>query len=287
MKKVFIFFALLTISVTIYSQSKTIIYFDSNKNDLKPSAIHQLDSISNFLLILKGYNITICGYCDNSGNEKSNQLLSEKRAIEVSGYLKKKNINPKFISIKGFSSNDPVASNDNEAGKAKNRRVEITVEIDLPPADVRLPISDPVPSVPEIHDTAPAPTVEKKGSFGSTSTIDDLEIGTTLILKNLNFVAGTATLLDEAKPTLELLVKTLKDNPSLEIEIGGHVCCANDMELSILRAKSVFKYLIKKGIDESRLTYKGYSRNKPIYEDDRAPAEAKANRRVEITVLKK
>ena len=51
--------------------------------------------------------------------------------------------------------------------------------------------------------------------------------------------------------------------------------------------KYFFKYLKKKGIDESRMTYKGYSRNKPIIEDDRQEANARVNRRVEITVLKK
>ena len=79
----------------------------------------------------------------------------------------------------------------------------------------------------------------------------------------------------------------MKENLTLEIEIGGHVCCFNDMPLSVLRAQTVFKYLKKKGIDESRMTYKGYSRNKPVIEDDRHEADARVNRRVEITVLKK
>ena len=142
-------------------------------------------------------------------------------------------------------------------------------------------------TVPAIIESTLVPTTEKKESFSSTSSVEDLEVGKTLILKNLNFEGGTDVLLPEAKPTLELLVKILKKNPTVEIEIGGHVCCANDMQLSVYRAQSVYKYLIRKGIDESRLTYKGYSRSKPIYEDDRSAFEARANRRVEITVLKK
>jgi outer membrane protein OmpA-like peptidoglycan-associated protein len=77
------------------------------------------------------------------------------------------------------------------------------------------------------------------------------------------------------------------NNPTLEIEIAGHVCCADDMPLSVLRAKTVYSYLVKNGISEKRMTYRGYSRNKPIFEDDSFEENARANRRVEIKILKK
>ena len=286
MKKTVIVFIFSALNIIAAAQTKSIIHFDSNKDELKTPAIHILDSIKDFLSTSKDYQISIHAYCDNSGDEGKNMTLSEKRADAVSDYFKNKNIPLQFISTKGFSDSDPVADNTNEKGKAENRRAEIIISMKTPiPLNTNPPSTTPVPLAPQVKN--PAPALEKKEAFSSTSSIDDLEVGQTLILKNLNFVAGTATLLDEARPTLEFLVKTLKETPSLEIEIGGHVCCANDMELSILRARSVYKYLIKKGINESRLTYKGYSRSRPIYEDDKREFEAKANRRVEITVLKK
>ncbi|MGZ4118016.1 MAG: OmpA family protein, partial [Bacteroidia bacterium] len=114
------------------TESKTIIYFDPNEHELKKHSIHLLDSISNFLLTSKDYQISINGYCDNSGEEAKNQILSEERAGSVSSYLKNKNIPSQFITSKGFAANDPIATNDNEAGKAKNRRVEIIININTP-----------------------------------------------------------------------------------------------------------------------------------------------------------
>jgi outer membrane protein OmpA-like peptidoglycan-associated protein len=284
MKK-YIFFLYLFFSWSgMSSQTKSIFYFDSNKYELKKGTILQLDSIVSFLRT-KDFRITIKGYCDNSGDETNNQILSEKRAIAVSNYFKNKNIPTQLISSNGFSSSEPIADNKLKEGRTMNRRVEISITINNP-IIIEKPIDQEVKQVPKKVVSTDGIS-EKKESFNSESSIDDLAVGKTLVLKNLNFEGGTAILLSEAKPTLELLLKILKENPSLEIEVGGHVCCADDMPLSVLRAKSVCKYLVKNGIDESRLTPKGYSRNNPIYEDDRAAAAAKANRRVEITILKK
>jgi hypothetical protein len=60
----------------------------------------------------------------------------------------------------------------------------------------------------------------------------------------------------------------MKENPTLEILIGGHVCCFNDMRLSVLRAKTIYDYLVENGIDKSRMKYKGYGLSKPLYLDN-------------------
>jgi outer membrane protein OmpA-like peptidoglycan-associated protein len=281
MKKTILLIAIIVVSVIAKAQTKTIIHFDSNKKELNKSSIHLLDSLANFIKTASNYEISINGYCDNTGNDANNQTLSERRATELLTYFKNKNIATQFISAQGFLSSNPVASNENEIGKAKNRRAEIIITVNTPI------VTEVIQEHALQEITPPNKPIEKKEAFSTTSSINDLEVGKTLILENLNFEGGTAVLLPEAKPTLELLLKTLKNNPTVEIEIGGHVCCADDMPLSVLRAQSVYNYLIKKGIDESRLKYKGYSRSKPIYENDKTPFEARANRRVEITVLKK
>ncbi|MCX6296540.1 MAG: OmpA family protein [Bacteroidetes bacterium] len=283
MKKYILFLFLILINLIALAQTKTIIYFDSNKSELKSNSITKLDSLTKFLNTTKDYQISINGYCDNTGTEIINQSLSEARADIIFNYFKSKNIPSQFFTTKGFAANNPISENTSEKGKAINRRTEILITINAP-IMVNVLMENEVSQGPQKPDTI---TVKAKESFNSNSTINDLEIGKTLVLKNLNFEGGTAILLPEAEPTLKLLLKTMKSNVTLEIEIGGHVCCADDMPLSILRAKTVYKYLILNGIDQSRLKYKGYSRNKPIYEDDRNPFEAKANRRVEITVLKK
>ena len=279
MKKSILLFAAIVINIIAFGQTKSIIYFDSNKSELNSFAFKSLDSIANALKDQKNYKIQINGYCDNTGKEEKNQTLSEQRAKVVLDYLKNKKLTEEDISTKGYSAKNPAANNGTENGKAKNRRTEILIvnrNTTIQPA-----------AKEEIIEKEEMEVRPKNTQFNSSVKLSDLEVGKTLVLQNLNFEGGTAVLLPEAKPTLELLLKTMQENPTLEIEIGGHVCCFDDMPLSILRAQSVYKYLIKKGIAESRMTYKGYSRDKPIFQDDRDEAKARVNRRVEITVLKK
>ncbi len=270
MKKLILSFSLYIIIGFANAQTGTTIYFDFNKSELKPDAVKLLDSLAFILQTKPSYKIIINGYCDKTGNDFSNQELSEKRADAAADYFKNKNIKGDIIT-KGFGETNPIASNNIEAGKAQNRRVEIQVLIEKQ----------------QLLAETTTPVAPDKKTFNEKSSLTDLEVGKTLVLKNLNFEGGTAVLLPEGKPTLEMLLKTMQDNPSLEIEIGGHVCCFDDMPLSILRAQFVYNYLIKNGINAERMKYKGYSRNKPIFKDDREETRARANRRVEITILKK
>lgn len=256
------------------AQIKITVYFDSDKSELRSDALKVLDSLAADLKEENNYALRINGYCDNTGDGSSNYLLSENRANEVVKYLKNKNVSFNDSESKGFGETNPVADNGNEKGKAKNRRVEIII------------IKDTVINAPAVNKKdSPDPVI--KEAHDEKSTLTDLEMGKTMVLKNLNFEGGTAILLPEGKPTLEMLLRTMQDNPTLEIEIGGHVCCKDDMPLSILRAQTVYNYLARKGIARERMTYKGYSRNKPIVKDDSDEANARLNRRVEITVIRK
>jgi chemotaxis protein MotB len=57
----------------------------------------------------------------------SNQVLSQKRADNVMQFMISRGVNPSLVSAHGFGEKDPVASNDTPEGRAKNRRVELTV----------------------------------------------------------------------------------------------------------------------------------------------------------------
>lgn len=288
MKKAILTTLTIAINVIASAQIKYVVYFESNSTELKTAAVNTLDSLCGSLKDKKECKITISGYCDNTGIDRFNQILSDFRAENVLKYFRTKELNITFTSIKGYSSSNPIADNTTEAGKAKNRRAEIIISIPPSSTTPEIKKEDEILQQKQVDEQLITSEIyQPKEAFSSASTINDLQIGKTLVLKNLNFEGGTAVLLPEAQPTMELLLKTMKENPTLEIEIGGHVCCFDDMPLSVLRAQTVFKYLKKKGIDESRMKYKGYSRNKPIIEDDRHEAEARVNRRVEITVLKK
>lgn len=264
-------------------QVKTVVYFNSGKSDLNNVAQHKLDSLILKLKLKGNYSIEIAGYTDNIGDEKSNDLLSSQRANSVAGYLKKKAIPEKDITIKGFGENDPLASNDEESGRAKNRRVEILMKFATQQPQKGTENNQPAP-FPQLP---PKVTMHQAEALTENSSVTDLDVGQVLRLENLNFIGGTDLILPESKPALENLLKIMKTNSSLEIEIGGHVCCADDMPLSIKRAEAVAKFLTDNGINARRIIAKGYSRNKPIEPDDREEKNAKLNRRVEITILKK
>lgn len=144
-------------------------------------------------------------------------------------------------------------------------------------------------------------TCVKKVTTGDSITKTTLKIelkkivkGASVILENIYFESNTAVILPESYTALELLAGSLKQNPTLKIEIQGHVNWINDwkdktdttglLTLSEQRAKAVYNYLIGKNVTADRMTYKGYGNTKMLYPDAQTAEEQEKNRRVEIKV---
>jgi OmpA-OmpF porin, OOP family len=106
--------------------------FDFDEYKLKEDAKQTLDDISETLAMFddEDIEVQVNGHTDNVGNEAYNMDLSEKRAEEVEEYLLQqgdfKNID---FTTQGYGETKPVASNDDEKGQAKNRRVEIVIKL--------------------------------------------------------------------------------------------------------------------------------------------------------------
>jgi outer membrane protein OmpA-like peptidoglycan-associated protein len=99
--------------------------FDFAKYDLKPQFYPALNTIAS---TLKEYNQTIVevsGHTDSIGSDAANQVLSERRANAVSSYLIGQGVVRERFEVVGMGERYPVASNDTDAGRALNRRVEI------------------------------------------------------------------------------------------------------------------------------------------------------------------
>lgn len=103
------------------------IFFETGKFELKNESKSELDKLVTLLNDNPAVKIQIDGHTDNVGQEKDNQLLSTNRAKSVVGYLLSKAINPQRLTYKGFGSTKPVAGNATEAGKALNRRTELSI----------------------------------------------------------------------------------------------------------------------------------------------------------------
>lgn len=111
------------------------INFDTNKSDIKPEFAADLKKAADF--IEKNQQvpyILIMGYTDSVGTSAYNLKLSQRRADAVRQYLIDHfNIDPKKVVARGRGESDPVADNGTAAGRAENRRVEVTCCAVLPP----------------------------------------------------------------------------------------------------------------------------------------------------------
>ncbi len=105
------------------------IFFNSNKSEILPASYEELNKLSDYLFANTNTFIQINGHTDNTGSEEENKKLSEARAKAVSTYLVTKGIDEKRINYIGYGSVKPIASNDTEEGKQKNRRVEFVITV--------------------------------------------------------------------------------------------------------------------------------------------------------------
>ena len=103
------------------------VLFEPGKSILLKESYVSLDKLVTQLQTNKTMKIEIIGHTDNVGDETQNQKLSEVRAKAVVDYLISKKIEKTRLSYKGFGSKQPIASNETEEGRKKNRRVEFVV----------------------------------------------------------------------------------------------------------------------------------------------------------------
>ncbi len=117
-----------------------------------------------------------------------------------------------------------------------------------------------------------------------------IDIGKSINLNHVRFAQGTVDILADSYPQLDGFIRTMSDNPSLEVELGGHTdnrgSSKLNFELSRKRADKIKEYLVEKGINGKRISTKGYGGSKPIANNNN-PETRKLNRRVEFTVTKK
>ena len=103
------------------------VLFDFNKYTLKPGAREKLAKVSGILLAYPGLKIQVEGHTDAIGSDEYNQTLSEQRAGAVRDYITTQGVPGNMVTAVGFGKQNPVATNDTDAGRQQNRRVELVV----------------------------------------------------------------------------------------------------------------------------------------------------------------
>lgn len=236
-----------------YGQEQFAIYFDIGRDTLIQLSSTELQK---WIEWHKTSKITkIYGYADYVGKTDANSDLSLRRANTVAQLLKSNAINIDDAEIKGWGETED-SKTDN-----LNRKVIIYFEKALAKPDKRKALAREVISA-------------KKGSR--------------IILKDLKFERNSGRVLPGSSNILSNLVEAMKNNPKLKIDIQGHICCnpEDTKNLGVLRAKTIYNYLINAGINKERLSYQSLGSARPIYPiPEQNGFEAEANRRVEIEII--
>ena len=100
-----------------------------NKDDISGESAEVLDYVAQYLQDNPDARLRLRGHADATGTERENKLLSVKRAFNVKRYLAyEKGISLSRIESDGYGEGSPIANNDSDNGRARNRRVEMMIE---------------------------------------------------------------------------------------------------------------------------------------------------------------
>jgi len=110
-------------------QDSVAVNFRTGSAVLLPDAKAKLDEVAAKALNAKGYVLEVTGHADATGNANTNRALSQRRADAVIRYLVEQHQVPlrRIITPYGYGAAEPVAENNTKAGRAQNRRVEVTI----------------------------------------------------------------------------------------------------------------------------------------------------------------
>lgn len=264
------------ISFSSWAQSDSLlgkIYFDFDQYAITPAAANTLQQ-----LVAGNKNISdiiLIGRTDIRGNLIYNDSLAARRILAVENFLLEQGLATSQISQRTIlGKRNPIA--EEEMNPTRRNQLNRVVEIrgKLPATTTK---------------NAPPPKALQEQIKEGKSNI---------ILQNLNFEGGRHILLSGSLPVLNEVLEVMKNNPTLEVEIRGHICCGEVNEdgldidtgeklLSRNRAREIYQYLFNNGISSSRLSYKGMGASQKIVPEEVSEKDRETNRRVEFVIIKR
>ena len=274
------------------AQEQFSVYFDSNKYDLTAK---EKDKLNQWILANSTSKIVgIHGFCDEDGTNSSNDTLAKNRINFVYNYIKDKLKIREDFKTRNFGELHTLSKI-----KAENRKVTLFyIEAkDLNRENEILGIKEEALVLPKVRIKYPEKVVfdnpngtksEYQLDVAFMQKVTEAKTGEKLKLENLIFQINTYIVVPSSKGKMYELLLVMKKNPNLKIEIQGHLCCMpNDrLDLSTQRAKAINNFLVANGIDEKRLTFKGFGSTQPVFPlPEKDETQRSANRRVEIMIV--
>lgn len=244
------------VSLKSLGQQELVLYFDFNKEMPNEQSIMKYKE---WIAQHKEVEITkLLGYCDSIDTKEYNRKLAERRIATVQSLLNSSGVKVKEDVIRVAFGKEFKQSKI----QAENRKVTLFY------TEITQPIQSEL-----------------------SEKIAKAKVGETVKLPNIYFFNNSARILPKSEASLLELLCVMEENPTLKIEIQGHICCqtvfdVNDVSLS--RARAIYLYLIRNKIDRKRMTFKGYGSSKPIHPiPEKSAQEEEENRRVEVLILAK
>lgn len=262
--------------IASFAQSSYDVYFDFGSDFPNKTAEKNL-----FIWIAKNPKaeiLKISGFCDSVDVSNFNKELSLKRIHNVLNFLDGNSI--KIID------NLSIVANGKDFEQSKNQAENRKVVFEY-----RTIIADKSKKnqlVPKGLDPFGRKIKEEIKVIPIATYFENSKKGDYVKLTNINFYLNSDEVLPESYNIINELYEVLVKNPTMKIEIQGHICCnllENGLELSKFRASFIVDYLVSLGIDESRLSFTGFGNSKPIYTiPEKNEKERVENRRVEILI---
>lgn len=291
MKKTFLLLLFACVIPGFWAQEAFSVYFDSNKYDMTPQQFKPFEdwiSASSDVKI-----VAIDGYTDEDGSSAHNDSLSQRRVNTILSFVRGK------IAIRDdFKTRSYGERHKQSPVKAENRKVTIYY-IQAKDLARENEILGLVPASQVVKRVVTYPkriTVDNPDGTKSTFELNvdfmhevaDAQPGSKLKLADMHFVVNTFAIVRESRPTLYELLIVMQRNPSLVIEIEGHLCCnpVDRQNLSTQRAKAIHNFLVNHGIEKRRISFKGFGSSQPVFPLPEADeSQRAANRRVEIKIV--
>lgn len=221
--------------------------------------------------IMHGQKLIILGYADHLGSEQDNLTLSEKRATHVRDYLVASGFREGDIRI-CIGKGEIGSATANEEGNPADRIVQIIID-----------------RAPRSNATNPA----MRPPLFDIATLRENDV---IPLDDVLFESGREYCTEASYPTLSKLRSFLKKNPSVRIQIEGHICCnwgpfgksgidSGLNSLSGRRANHVYEFLVNNGVAPDRMKYVGLGLSDPFVHPEKTPEDEAKNRRVGIRII--
>ncbi len=271
MKKIIVFI-LCCFNLILAQEKKThIVYFETDKYEVPSTEHYRLLLFLSDIESLDIQKVSIYGFCDDIGSDSYNLNLSQERAYSIKTIFSNNEFDESLITNvdgKGEILLKLVKEEDLNKIRGLNRKVEIIVSPYSPPRKVE---------------------EKEERKLLAEALGGDIKAGDKYLLENILFKTGYSILLPESKKKLQDIATLLANRKGVYFTIQGHVCCTQNsrdavdrktkkQNLSLARAKYIYDYLAKKGINKRRMKYVGMRRKFPL------GGEAKYDRRVEILI---